>query len=140
MFSRTTVWWVMFLFCSFFASSSSAAFKSVRIQIIDRGQADGILIRTPNEKWIVIDAGTNGQQAKSMKDVWGVDKVALAIVSHRHFDHHGGMDEILNTFDVERLIMDMEDCPKRTSDDKVRKARIGRINRHFGSSTTGGLA
>ena len=40
---------------------TSAQFKSVRVQIIDRGQADGILIRTPNEKWVVIDAGTNAK-------------------------------------------------------------------------------
>ena len=76
---------------------SNAALGSVRIQIIDRGQADGILVRTRNNHWIVIDAGTNGQQANVMKNDWGVDEVDLAIVSHRHFDHQGGMDEIVNT-------------------------------------------
>ena len=25
-------------------------------QVLDRGQADGILIRTPNQQWVVIDA------------------------------------------------------------------------------------
>ena len=45
---------------------ASAEFNSVRVQIIDRGQADGILIRTPNEKWVVIDAGTNAQQAEAV--------------------------------------------------------------------------
>ena len=55
-----------------FPAASPAQLSSVRIQVIDRGQADGILIRTPNRKWIVIDAGTNKQQAKAMKDVWGV--------------------------------------------------------------------
>ena len=50
---------------------------SVRIQVIDRGQADGIVIRTPNTNWIVIDAGTNAQQADAMRDAWGVEEVAL---------------------------------------------------------------
>jgi hypothetical protein len=36
-----------------------AQHASVRIQVIDRGQADGILIRTPNEKWVVIDGGAD---------------------------------------------------------------------------------
>ena len=45
----------------FFATSASAQFRSVRIQIIDRGQADGILIRTLNEKWVVINAGCSGR-------------------------------------------------------------------------------
>lgn len=39
------------------ASPSWAQHPSVRVQVIDRGQADGILIRTPNEKWVIIDAG-----------------------------------------------------------------------------------
>ena len=99
---------------------TDAAFGSVRIQIIDRGQADGILIRTPNEHWIVIDAGTNAQQADAMNSVWGVDQVDLAIVSHRHFDHQGGMDNIINTIDVKKFVGIVEDCPNRTSDDTVR--------------------
>lgn len=39
------------------SSAGAAPHKSVRIQIIDCGQADGIVIRTPNDKWIVIDGG-----------------------------------------------------------------------------------
>ena len=95
-------------------------FSSVRVQVIDRGQADGILIRTPNQKWVVIDAGVDKIQAQSMKDVWGVDEVALAIVSHRHIDHYGGMDDVLNTFTVRRFLMNMTDCPDRSHDDKIR--------------------
>lgn len=96
---------------------------SVRVQVIDRGQADGILIRTPNHKWIVIDAGTNKQQAVSMESTWGVDEVALAIVSHRHSDHQGGMDDVLNKFDtVNQFLGILEDCPGRVGDDTVRNA------------------
>ena len=43
-------------------SLAHAQFKSVRVQVLDRGQADGIVIRTPNERWIVIDGGTNREQ------------------------------------------------------------------------------
>ena len=39
------------------AASAFAQHRSVRVQVIDRGQADGILIRTPNDKWVIIDAG-----------------------------------------------------------------------------------
>ena len=72
------------------ATESSAQFSSVRIQVIDRGQADGILIRTPNERWIVIDAGTNSQQAKAMRESWDVDMVGLAIVTHSSLRSSGG--------------------------------------------------
>lgn len=96
--------------------------QSVRVQVIDRGQADGILIRTPNHEWIVIDAGTNSMQAQAMTDNWNVDEVALAIVTHRHFDHQGGMDEVIRAVPVSSFVGITEDCPDRTSDDTVRDA------------------
>ena len=103
-------------------STAATQFKSVRVQIIDRGQADGFLIRTPNQKWIVIDSGTNRDQAEAMRDVWGVDRVELAIVSHRHFDHQGGMDDVIRAFPVGEFLGSVEDCPGRSSDDRVREA------------------
>ncbi len=98
-----------------------AQYKSVRIQVIDRGQADGILIRTPNKKWVVIDAGVDRLQAASMEAEWGVDSIALAIVSHRHYDHFGGMDDVLRKFHIGHFIMNMTDCPDRKHDDTIRK-------------------
>ena len=100
--------------------------ESLRIQILDRGQGDGILIRTPNEHWVVIDAGADGQQADSMRDVWGVDRLALAIVSHRHRDHFGGMDEVLESFPVERFLGVMDECPTRRTDDRLREINAER--------------
>ncbi len=78
------------------------AFSSVRVQVLDRGQADGIVIRTPNSQWVVIDAGTNGQQADYMAEM-GIETVALAVISHRHFDHHGGMDDHGDQLDADVL-------------------------------------
>jgi len=107
------------LYVAFFGQQALAEF--VKVRVIDRGQADGLLIQTPNNQWVVIDAGTNGKQAVAMRD-WGVDKVALAVVSHRHFDHHGGMDEVIKSFPVERFIGVTQDCPGRSSDNTVRAA------------------
>ncbi len=104
----------------------AAQHVSVRVQVIDRGQADGILIRTPNDEWVVIDAGTSKLQAESMRDIWGVDSVALAIVSHRHTDHFGGMDDVLNLLPVGLLVMNMADCPNRTTDNKIRAVAVTR--------------
>lgn len=38
------------------------------------------------------------QQAEAMKTAWGVDSVDVAITSHRHYDHYGGMDDVLEDF------------------------------------------
>ena len=53
-------------------AASGLQAQSVKISVLDRGQADGIVVRTPNHQWVVIDGGTNKQQA-----TWGVDTVAL---------------------------------------------------------------
>ena len=116
---------VVTLLCMWPAAAATTAleaqpFQSVRVQVIDRGQADGILIRTPNERWVVIDAGRNRQQAASMREVWGVDSVALAITSHRHIDHYGGMDDILRMFPIGLYLADTSDCPNRVHDDRIR--------------------
>lgn len=96
--------------------------ESVRIQVLDRGQADGIVIRTPNKQWVVIDAGTSKAQAELMKNDLGVDSLKLAIVSHRHRDHLGGMDDVLIAIPTEKYIGINTDCPTVKSDDAVRKA------------------
>ena len=56
-----------------------AQFSTVRVQVVDVGQGDGVLIGTPNRRWIVIDAGTNRQFAEGMRDNWGVDRVGLCV-------------------------------------------------------------
>ena len=67
---------IAFLSCILLASPAYSQFLSVRIQVLDRGQADGIVIRTPNQKWIVIDAGTNGGQTISIS-IGGMSKLKI---------------------------------------------------------------
>lgn len=98
-----------------------AQHEPVRVQVIDRGQADGILIQTPNKQWVVIDAGTDSAQATAMRDRWGVDEVALVITSHRHYDHYGGIRHVLNGFDVGLYVGNLDDCPNRSTDDTIRR-------------------
>ena len=107
-------------------AAAQSQHDGVRVQVNDRGQADGILIRTPNERWVVIDAGANDAQADAMATEWNVDRVALAVVSHRHWDHLGGLDEIIDDFPVDRLLMNMADCPDRVGDDRVRQVAARR--------------
>ena len=105
-----------------FVTPLSAQDASVRIQVVDVGQGDGILIRTPNMKWVLIDAGTNNTLADNLGPVFGVHRLALVIVSHRHDDHYAGMARVLNTDTVDRFIGNLADCPNRATDDSIRAA------------------
>ena len=99
-----------------FTSSAYAQFSSVRVQVIDVGQADGILVRTPNSKWVLIDAGQDGNLGPALSSSFGVDTLELAIGSHRHRDHIGGMDEVFYNVPVKLYVADTNNHVIRTID------------------------
>ena len=57
-----------------------------------------------------------------MHDEWGVNR--LAIVTHRHYDHLGGFDGVLDMIPTDRFIGHMAGCPARIFDDQVRDALV----------------
>lgn len=81
----------------------------LEIYIIDVGQGDGVLMRTPDDKWHVIDAGISNAFQMTKKGAanfirWkfqtdlgrpGVE-LESAIISHPDFDHYGGMLDLLS--------------------------------------------
>ncbi len=77
------------------------------VHMIDVGQGESILIITPNNKTILIDAGeaSQGKKVKSYLLKNKINKINLLIVTHPHTDHIGGLPEIINNFEVEKIIM-----------------------------------
>jgi len=100
----------------------AAQFAGVRIKVVDVGQGDGILIRTPHARWVLLDSGANQMLADSLVPQFGVDSLALVIVSHRHRDHYAGIETVLRHVKVGRFIGNLEDCPGNLTDDHIRQA------------------
>lgn len=69
----------------------------LEVHFIDVGQGDSILIRSPGGKTVLIDAGNieAGSAVSDYLDRLGVGPLDLAIASHPHLDHLGGMLEVL---------------------------------------------
>ena len=67
----------------------------VRVDVLDVGQGDSILIRTPANKAILIDASDNQAKVPALLTSLGVTALDLVIATHPHADHIGGMDEVL---------------------------------------------
>lgn len=76
--------------------------------IIDVGQGDAVLIRTPDDRWHLIDAGvTNSRQMtgkgaanfirwKFQRDLRKPAHLTSVTMSHPDFDHYGGMINLLS--------------------------------------------
>ena len=118
----------------FLLSVVPCAAQSVRVQLVDVGQGDGILIRTPHHEWVLIDAGPNRQLADALGPQFGVDRLALVFVSHRHADHFARMALVLRSLTVDRFVGNLADCPNRSTDDTIRAV----LNeRHIPAQSTG---
>lgn len=66
---------------------------------IDVGQGDSTFIRIKNEKTILIDAGDSPNGSRAVKDVLNYYSVLypdIYIATHGHFDHIGGMIDLIN--------------------------------------------
>ena len=74
---------------------------------VDVGQGDGMLILSPTGKSVLIDAGLR-KSAPAMLDVLRKEKVSeldLAIATHPHADHIGGISDVLQRVPT-KLFMD----------------------------------
>lgn len=80
--------------------------RSFAVHTIDVGQGDCILIEA-GEKNILIDSGENenADQAVDFIKNRNISKLDYIIATHPHSDHIGGMAEIINTFETDRIIV-----------------------------------
>lgn len=77
----------------------------LKIYIINVSQADSILIITPRNKTILIDAGSamrpnSSSNAIAFLQRMGVSRIDVLIATHYHEDHIGGMKQVFDNFEV----------------------------------------
>ncbi len=77
------------------------------VHVLDVGQADSILIITPNQRSILIDAGeaANGDAVVSYLKKNGIDKIDLLVGTHPHADHIGGLSQVIEAFEIGAFYM-----------------------------------
>ena len=80
--------------------SLAAVAGTMTVDVLDVGQGDSLLVTSPAGKRVLIDAGTGKHDVAPMLERRGVEKLDLIIATHPHADHIGGMDEVLDAFEV----------------------------------------
>ena len=88
---------------------------NLNIYYFDVGQADSILLRCDDQN-MLIDAGNNADgklivnELKSM----GIDTIDYLIGTHAHEDHIGGLDDVIDNFNIENFYMPSKEYTSAT--------------------------
>ncbi|MBK8294717.1 MAG: ComEC/Rec2 family competence protein [Solirubrobacterales bacterium] len=77
-----------------------------RIEVLDVGQGDAILIRPRGGDPVLIDGGPPGEDIEGALESADVDRLAAVVLTHRHLDHFGGLYDVFGHYPVGHFLFD----------------------------------
>jgi competence protein ComEC len=86
------------------AAPGRPAVAGLRVEVLDVGQGDAILLQPPHAGAVLVDGGPPGAGVAGMLRESGAGELAAAIVTHDQSDHAGGIREMLGEVPVHRLL------------------------------------
>lgn len=86
------------------AVESSTTAENLVVKMLNVGQGDAILIQT-SEQTVLIDTSDIDERDKLRRELTkaGVKKIDKVILTHPHADHIGGMEVVLDEFEVKEV-------------------------------------
>jgi competence protein ComEC len=77
--------------------------KRMSITFLDVRQGNSAVVELPDKKVLVIDTGRSGFQTANFLRYRGIKKIDALVLSHGSLDHTGGLNRILNDFNVREI-------------------------------------
>ena len=104
--------------------------ENLTVYVFDVGQADCILLECSGE-YMIIDAGNNpdGKLVVKQLQSMGITEIKYAVGTHTHEDHIGGLDKVINAFDIGVLYMPANEYDSATYRDVVKAAEAKSIDK-----------
>lgn len=123
-FSKKILTSIFILLCTLIISTCHIPDKNLDIITFDVQNADCFLIKTPQNKYFIIDtgrAGYNGSKSqansiiiKYLKDR-GIKNIEGLIITHFDNDHSGGAVDIMNNFNIKKVYINSFNNKSMTS-------------------------
>lgn len=86
------------------AGSAAPAGRGLRVEVLDVGQGDAILLQPAGAPAVLVDGGPPGDGLARKLEEAGVESLGAAIVTHDQSDHAGGIEDLLGAVPVGRLL------------------------------------
>jgi competence protein ComEC len=84
----------------------------VSVTVMDVGQGDAILVEDASGRRVLVDGGPRGREirdALSRNLPFPDRRIDLVVLTHPQGDHYGGLAEVIDSYDVGRVLMLPED-------------------------------
>jgi competence protein ComEC len=85
-------------------SAAPRPVSGLRVDVLDVGQGDAILLQPAGAPAVLVDGGPPGDGLEGKLEDAGVTSLAAAVITHDQSDHAAGIEELLGRFPVSRLI------------------------------------
>jgi len=85
-------------------SGAGAPVSGLRVEVLDVGQGDAILLQPAGAAALLVDGGPPGDDLATQLDAAGVDRLGAAVITHDESDHAAGIEELLGRLPIERLV------------------------------------
>ncbi len=104
---KKTICFLLALLCTAFMLSGCMDAPATNngiltVTFLDVGQGDSALLYLPDGQSMLIDAGGNeaAQSVVQALKAQGLSRLDYVVVTHPHADHIGGMDKVIDAFDI----------------------------------------
>lgn len=106
------------------SNATAVSGEQLSVQVIDVGQADCILASMDDHS-MLIDAGNNGDGKKVVSYIksLGIEHFDYVIGSHAHEDHIGGLDDVIESFEIDTIILPNFASESKTYNDVLSAAK-----------------
>ena len=78
--------------------------EDVEVRVLDVGQGNAVLVRTPQRHALLFDGGPEGCDLGGQLRSLGVRRLDAVVISHPHADHFAGLHEALDSVEIGTLV------------------------------------